>query len=164
MKNENSTGERASMRSFFDDFDSGDPFEAAETTRVKESTKRKTFDISCLSVAELLDLRDEVEKKLPPLKLQQLDLAKELIVQFYKIKELQQAVLMDTELEPNKQAVVIKACTDALQQIVKLQQDLYNAERFKALENYMIESVRALPLDVATAFMRNYEALESPNE
>ncbi len=131
-----------------------------ESPQGDTKVKRQVHDISKYSVLELLELKDLIEQRLPARSLKDMNLAEELIYQFLKTRELQSEVLFDMNIEANKQAAVVTACNSSLQHLVKLQSDLHNAERFKALEGMMIEAMKKLPVEVATAFLEEYEGMD----
>ena len=124
----------------------------------------QTLDISKMGIAELIDLRDAIDTKLPATTLKEIDLAQELVLQYMRVREFQSNVLADTGEEPNKIASAVNACQATLTQLVKLQADLHTAERFKAVENLMIEAMRKLPAEVAESFLDEYEAMGNGKE
>lgn len=112
------------------------------------------------SLAERIDLYDEIKRSLPPHSLQDLDLTEELVLQFMRVKELQTSVLSNDKIPANQKAQVANAVASILGQLTKLQTDLHTAERFKAIENLMIRYMKRLPIDVVEAFIDEYERLE----
>lgn len=117
---------------------------------------RTIHDISVMEIDELLELREEIDKHLPATKLSDVNLAEELVLQFQKVKHLQTKVLAEVKTSAQQKAAVANACAGALSALVKMQTELHNAERFKAIENLMIKYMRRLPLDVATEFLEEY--------
>lgn len=124
-----------------------------------ENDERKSFDVSQLTVEELLGLRQRIDERLPPMKLEAMDLEKELIIQYQIVKTLQSDTLEKSYVEPNKKASVVNACASALAQVVKLQTDVYTAERFKAVESLMIRALKTLSPEAAAVFLVEYEKL-----
>ena len=112
------------------------------------------------SLAERIDLYNEIKRSLPPHSLQDLDLTEELVLQFMRVKELQTSVLSNDKIPANQKAQVANAVASILGQLTKLQTDLHTAERFKAIENLMIRYMKRLPVDVVEAFIDEYERLE----
>lgn len=121
--------------------------------------ERQAFDVSLLTTSELLNLRSRIDEALPPMKLGELNLEEELVRQFQTVRALQTETLEDKYVEANKKATVASACAATLGQIVKLQTDLYTAERFKAIEGLLIRTIRKLPLEVVEEFLNEYEKL-----
>ena len=85
--------------------------------------------------------------------LKDLDLEAELLAQYKKA----QTLLDDADKEPlNQKAQTLNAITNILQAIIKSQQDLYNVERLKTLENTLITVLQDFP-DIKHKFLDAYE-------
>ena len=102
----------------------------------------------------LLKTNNQVPKE--PVKqteLKDLDLEVELLAQYKKA----QALLDDADKEPlNQKAQTLNAITLILQAIIKSQQDLYNIERLKTLENTLIKVLQDFP-EIKHQFLDAYE-------
>lgn len=112
-----------------------------------------------LDVGGLLALRDEIDQRLPALKLTDMSLDEELILQFMRVRDLQTKVLDDSRISAQQKSTVVNSVASTLAQLIKLQTDLHNAERFKAIENLMVKTIKRLPLEVANEFLAEYERL-----
>ena len=121
--------------------------------------EKEGFDLDAMSVDELRELRDEIDRRLPEDKLSQMDLTQELLSQYRLVKRLQDSVLMDDSIAPNQRSQVAGQVASTLQQLVKMQTEFHNAERFRAIENLLIKSIIMMPLDAAEAFIAEYERL-----
>ncbi len=117
------------------------------------------FDLDAMSVDELRELRDEIDRRLPEDKLSQMDLTQELLSQYRLVQRLQDSVLMDDSIAPNQRSQVAGQVASTLQQLVKMQTEFHNAERFRAIENLLIKSIKLMPLDAAEAFISEYEKI-----
>lgn len=117
-------------------------------------------DIQDWNVEELLNLRAEIDRLLPSTKLKEMDLEKELVLQYHKVVALQTRVLGDDRTPANQLAQVSNAVAGTLQQLVTMQAKFHTSERFKKMESLMIHYMKKLPLDVAEAFLDEYEELE----
>lgn len=114
--------------------------------------------LETLSVAELLDLRSQVEQRLPAKNLKDIDLSRELVLQMLALQQLQQKVLADMETPANQQAQCASAVSAALANLVKVQGDVYTSERLKKIEQSLAEAVNELePLAAREAFMVTYQ-------
>lgn len=134
-------------------------FWAKDSLMVAE--KRPSGDpLAGMDVPSLLSLRHRIDQILPPMTLQSLDLEGELVRQYRKAQDLQEDVIADDVVPANQKAQVLSACAATLQQLVKMQVELHDAERFKTIEGLMIRYMKKLPLEVATAFLDEYEALK----
>ena len=72
------------------------------------------------------------------------------------------AELQNTEpgtVAPNHVAQVFNTISAILKEIVKMQTDLYNAERLKKLEYSVIQAIKLAPKDVQDVFFEQYEAI-----
>ena len=121
--------------------------------------EKEGFDLDAMSVDELRELRDEIDRRLPEDKLSQMDLTQELLSQYRLVQRLQNSVLMDASIAPNQRSQVAGQVASTLQQLVKMQTEFHNAERFRAIENLLIKSIKLMPLDAAEAFISEYERL-----
>jgi hypothetical protein len=116
------------------------------------------IDLSLYSPSELLTLRSRIDSLLPPLSLGGLNLADELAVQYQTVKAMQADTIAGDE-DSSKKAAAVNACLSALGAIIRMQNDLHNSERFKALETLMIRYMKRLPKDVVDRFMEDYANL-----
>lgn len=116
-----------------------------------------------MSQTDLRRLRGEIDRLLPETTLSDMDMPKELMEQFQKVKDLQEDVLNDDECPANQKAQVAGAVASTLQHLVKMQTEFYTSERFRSIENLMIKFMKGMPLEQAEAFMAEYEALGEDN-
>lgn len=86
-----------------------------------------------LSLAELLEMRNDINKLLPPTEIEQINLEEELALQYHLSHELLMSTLASAA-EPNQKASTVSACNRVLGDLVKMQTELYNAERQKMME------------------------------
>lgn len=121
----------------------------------------KSRELDDLDVVGLLNLRSEIDKRLPATSLKGMDLEQELVLQYLKVQGLQSDVLTDEDVPPNQKAQVAAQVASTLQQLVKMQSEFHTAERFKAVEGLMIKHFKRLPLETVEAFMAEYEAIGS---
>ena len=121
--------------------------------------EKEGFDLDTMSVEELRELRDEIDRRLPEEKLSQMDLTQELLSQYRLVQRLQSDVLGDDDIPANQRAQVAGQVASTLQQLVKMQTEFQNAERFRAIENLLIKSIKLMPRDAAEAFIAEYEKL-----
>ena len=117
------------------------------------------FDLDTMTHDELRALRDEIDRRLPEDKLSQMDLTQELMTQYRRVQRLQESVIDDQSVAANQRSQVAGQVASTLQQMVKMQTEFHNAERFRAIENLLIKSLKLMPLDVAEEFIAEYERL-----
>lgn len=120
---------------------------------------RTLADLDGMDVDELLEIRDQIDERLPATKLSEINLAEELVLQFQKVKSMQTRVLSDNKISAQQKAAVANSCASALAQLVKMQTELYNAERMKTIEQVLIQVMRDMPEDLQMAFFEKYERM-----
>lgn len=85
--------------------------------------------------------------------LEGLNLENELLKQYKKA----QALLDESSDEPlNQKAQTLNSITNILQAIIKSQQELYNVERLKTLENTLVKVLQGFP-EIKHSFLDAYE-------
>lgn len=133
----------------------------AQTTPAKVMSignSRTIDDLDGMSPDELMVLRSEIDSRLPSTRLVDVNLAEELVMQFQTVKHLQTKVL-DSNTSAQQKAAVANSCAGALAHLVKMQTELYNAERLKAIEQVLIQVMRDQPEGLQHAFFDKYERL-----
>ena len=117
-------------------------------------------DLDRFTLQDLLKLRADIDRRLPAQNLRDLNLERELVLQFLASQELQNIVMKDDETPANQKAQVANATANILQQLGKLQLEIHNSERLKRIEHVLIECLNNLPKDQQAAFLDVYtEAL-----
>lgn len=91
--------------------------------------------------------------------LKSLDLDGELYNAYAKAKNYLAEVQMDRDVPPNQVAQVFNTISSILKEIVKMQTDLYDAERVKKLEAAMLKAIKVAPKEAQLAFLEEYEAI-----
>lgn len=94
-----------------------------------------------------------------PTSLDELNLEKELISQYGKIKQLMDDVIYDETTPPNQRATVANSVASTLGQLIKLQEDLQKGEQLKLMESCLIEALKLLPQETKDEFFVEYERL-----
>lgn len=110
-----------------------------------------------LDLNELLDLRSQIDERLPPRRLADLDLEEEVMLQFARTKLLYNNVIADGGTPANQRAQVANSCTAILDQLIKMQTRLYDAGRVQALEQALVRTMREQPEAVQERFFELYE-------
>lgn len=121
------------------------------------SSQRWDGTLDGMTLQELLDLRAQIEKRLPASKLGNINLERELVLQLRAHQELQGTVLADDDTPANQRAQVASATRAALETLIKLEETVYNTTRLKHAEQALISVLNeALPEQVG-AFLEKYE-------
>lgn len=124
-----------------------------------EQAAPPTFRWGALPVATLLRYLDEIRAALPYNSLVDMDMERELILQFQAVRELQNTIIDDESVPANQKAQVANSVASVLGSIAELQNKIYSSERFKRIETLLIRHLNKLPEDVAAAFLEDYEAV-----
>lgn len=122
----------------------------------KRPTHHLQVDLAGLDVDELLELRAQIDDRLPVKALKDLDLERELVLQLLASQRLQRDVLEDDETPANQRAQVSNSVAAILAQLVKLQAGVYTSERLKKIEQILIEVLNQLPEEQQDAFHQAY--------
>lgn len=135
------------------------PLKAAGGIKDSTASVGHAFGLEHMDVGELLALRAEIDGRLPATALKDMNLEDELVRQFLQVKALQSQVMGNDEVPANQLAQVAGQVTSTLQALVKMQDQHQTAERFKEIEGLVIKYMKKLPLEVAEAFLNEYEGL-----
>lgn len=119
--------------------------------------QNRGFNWKSYPVDELIRIRDEITQALPPIKLSEMDLENEMLLQFHSVRQLQTDCLSDTTLPLNQRAQVSNSVSSVLTKLVELQSEVFSSERFKLIESILIRCLRTLPENVAVDFLTQYE-------
>jgi hypothetical protein len=119
-----------------------------------------SLNLDNLTLEDLLKLRADIERRLPVKSLREMNLEREMVLQFLATQELQQRVLNDPEVPPNQAAQTANSTAAILQQLGRLQLEIHTSERLKKIEAILIDTLNVLPTEAQEAFLRAYaEAL-----
>lgn len=133
---------------------------ANETQKKVPAGRRLAEMLRELEPGDIDTLWDMLQELRPTQSLADLNLEHELLDQYDRVKKLQTEVLQDDEVPVNQRAQVANTVATTLQQLVKMQTDYYNAERFKAIEALVLKAIKTLPKEVAEKFVEDYERIE----
>jgi hypothetical protein len=121
----------------------------------------KGYDLDKMDVAELLELRQRIEARLPARKLEDIDLEQEIVFQYQGSKALLAKVTGDDGTPANQKAQVANSCASVLDQLLKMQTRIYSAERIKAIEQALVKAVKTLPVEAQQQFFVDYERISA---
>ncbi len=98
-----------------------------------------------------------LEPRVELTELKQLNLDNELLQNYQSAKEYLEHIRFDEGTQPNQVAQVMNTINSILKEIVKMQTELYDAERVKKMELALIETMKAQTADVQRMFFELYE-------
>lgn len=107
---------------------------------------------------QLIELRSEIDERLPAKKLRDVNVEVELVRQLAHVQKLQKDVLTDDDTPANQRAQVAGQVGSVLATLSKLQADVYTSERLKKIEAILIECISTLPMATQTQFFDDYES------
>lgn len=125
----------------------------------RQKKPKTVINWSIYTIDELIRFRDEIDQKLPPKELKDMDLEHEMLLQFHTLRALQAQALSDDEFPLNQRVALANSVSASLAKMTESQNALYSSERFKKIENLLIRHLNKLPEETAAAFIREYEAL-----
>lgn len=109
-----------------------------------------------------LSLKDEYVPPSAPqsqlTELKQLNLDGELLANYEAAKSYLEEIRYDSEVMPNQVAQVMNTINSILKEIVKMQTELYDAERVKKIEAAVISVMKRQPKEVQDRFFDEYES------
>lgn len=123
----------------------------------KPVSRRINFDIALLDEDALLDLRSQIDMRLPTKALSDINLERELVLQLCTVQNLQRDVLQEEGVPANQKAQTANSVAATLSALSKLQTEVHTSERLKELEQILIETLQTLPTEAAEAFLAAYE-------
>lgn len=130
-----------------------------EDYSLEKREKDDKFDISALNQAELLALRTKIEAKITGTTLSELNLVKETLFQFQSAKVLQaEAGAANSDVPMNQRAQVQNSIAKILDQLGKIQMELYSSEKLKRLQAAVIKIVKQLPKPQQDTFFEQIES------
>lgn len=128
--------------------------------KAEAPTRRASVsDLDHLSVEDLLDLRGQIDRRLPATSLADLNLETELVLQLQQIKHLYAAVSDERDVPANQKAQIANSLTAIISNLSKLQQELYTSERIKAIETALLKALEIMPADAKQRFIDVYERI-----
>lgn len=122
-----------------------------------EEPPQPKVDISLLNTVELINLRREIDQRLPTLTLSEMNMEEQLLLQFHTVSALQGDCMDDDEIPLNQRVQLANSVSSTLATLVKLQQEVYTTERFRRIENLLIRVLNQLPKEQAQEFLTFYE-------
>lgn len=127
--------------------------------KLRKSPKLALVNWDLLSEEEILNCYDEIARRLPPVKLSEMNLEKELLLQFHTVRGLQTKVMDDDDVAVNQRAQVANSVASNLNKLADLQSTIYTSERFKMIEGALIRCISKLPEELAEKFLADYEQI-----
>lgn len=127
---------------------------------IGNTQSRKLEDVlGKMSEDDLWELRELIDSCLPSAELAQMNLTKELTIQYRRVLRLQEEVLRDGDVAANQKAQVAAQVKSTLQDLVDMQTKFYTAERFRSIENMIVDYMKSMSLPQAKDFLEKYEQL-----
>ncbi|MFA5387849.1 MAG: hypothetical protein WC322_05725 [Candidatus Paceibacterota bacterium] len=124
------------------------------------TSKGLNGDLALMTVPELLTLRSEIDQRLPATALRDMDLERELVLQYQRVVALQDDVMADSDTPANQRAQVSNSVAATLQHLVTMQSKFHTAERLKEIESRLIKALNKLPDGTVAEFFEWYESDE----
>lgn len=129
----------------------------ATSSQMQGSKDGQTLLLDHLSIEELLQLRTQIDERLPVKRLKDMDLEQEAVIQYLTLKSLLERTLSEDDTAANQKAQVANATASALQALDKMQRDTFTFERFKEVENALVAMLNEWPIEMTKKFFEEYE-------
>lgn len=126
----------------------------------KTENSSKT-DLDSLNQVELLELHAKIESRLTGIRLSEVNLEKETLIQFQRAKALQEKANEAKDVPVNQLAQVQNSIRNILESLGKMQMDLHDSETIKRWKAALIRVVKAQSEEFQKAF---FEALDHAAE
>lgn len=118
-----------------------------------EKTKNTSkFDIERMSQEELLLLHSKIEQRITGVKLSDINLEKETLIQFQKAKLLQEKAGESKDVPVNQLAQVQNSIRTILESLAKMQMEIHNSEAIKRLKAAIVKIMKTQSKEVQDAF------------
>lgn len=98
-------------------------------------------------MSELIAARDRLTEQIGDLDLGSINISDELMEQYKVIKRMLHDSANDDEIPLNQRASIANSCTTLLGQLVKMQADVWNADRLKKMEGAVFAAFKQLDKD-----------------
>lgn len=121
--------------------------------------------LAAMSMEELLELRERIDKRLPPKSISDINMEEELLLQLASLRALSNKISnVGSEDESlgvplNQRAQLANSITSVLKSLIDRQVEVFSSERFKRIENLLVRHLRRQSSDFAKAFLDEYEAI-----
>lgn len=125
------------------------------------SAKTSKFDIETMSQSELLSLHAKIEGKLTGIRLSDVNLERETLIQLQHAKMLQETAKDAKDVPVNQLAQVQNSLASILTTLARMQVELHSSETIKRWKAAIIRVVKEQPKEFQTAF---FELLEHEAE
>lgn len=131
-------------------------FEPVEEFTVSRQARVSTVNLAGMDEHELLTLRAEIDQRLVVKKLEDMDMERELVLQLRMSQALQTNIIDDDRVPANQKAQVMNSVASTIQQITKMQGEIYTSERLKRIESALIKQLNQWPEDQTRTFFERY--------
>lgn len=128
-------------------------------TYARQGLAKEPIRLDQYSEEELLLLRGRIDTHLPVIRLADVNLERELMLQLRAAQALQTRVLDDELTAANQKAQVMNSVASTIQNLIKLQAEQYTPERLKRIENLLVDTLNELPEDMTRDFFQKYEEI-----
>lgn len=122
------------------------------------SENTSKHDVSTMTQSELLALHAEVEARITGMRLSEVNLEKETLIQFQRAKALQEdANKTGSDVPMNQRAQVQNSLANLLTTLAKMQMELHDSETIKRWKAALVRVVKELPKEQQAKFFELIE-------
>jgi hypothetical protein len=128
-----------------------------EDFSLEKSANSSKIDLDRMSQADLLGLHAKIEAKLVGIRLSDVNLEKETLIQFQLGKALQKKASEANDVPVNQLAQVQNSIRTILDSLAKMQSEIHSSETIKRWKAALIRVVKELPAESQTKFFEMVE-------
>lgn len=138
------------------------PSQSPKASRTPYEGEMPTYPWTAMEADDLIKYRDEITEALRSkvaMKLDTVNLEEELLLQMHISRGMQTEFKDDDDIPLSQRVALVNSVNSVIERLIKLQAEVYDSERFKAIENALIRAMDLVPEDVAAKFLVEYEQI-----
>jgi enoyl reductase-like protein len=125
-----------------------DPPEDLPTYGLHKDKASASLSVESMDQAQLLALHSQIEGRLEGIRLKDVNLVREALIQLQKAKALQaEANQKESGTPVNQRAQVQNSLANILQSLARIQDSLHNSESIKRLKAALVKALKTLPTE-----------------
>jgi hypothetical protein len=118
--------------------------------------EKAAIDLDKMDLATLLQLRSDIDKRLPATNLRDFNVEEATLIHYHTLQSLQGDIQGDDSVPANQRAQVANSISAALRDIIKMRNEIYNAEQFRRMEAALAKALRGVAPELREAFFAIY--------
>lgn len=87
----------------------------------------------------------------------EVSISKEFYEHYEKVKGFRDRAIGDTSLEPSQQTAALNATTSILRDMVKIEKDIYNSQKFAILQQVVVDCLKKVSPELQEEVIEEFE-------